>query len=204
MTSCIELTGGNDLRGVSSGPWKQDGMIVTNGELNLKVGTGINEYFANCWYRVWKIIGVDENGNLLITSDCYEEDVVICGEVDYIRGVEKFNKVAKKYFNPKYALYSRSINVSDINKVTGYDPETAGYGKGKIYEYGNKVEYFWAEENVGNNGYPIYIGNNGVKGSLNVSHRVRSLWGMNMGTEFYYPSTRDWKISESSVTGLCW
>ena len=65
------------------------------------------------------------------------------------------------YGKGKHAVSARSINVEDINKITGYDPEHTGvninkatdeeiaagtkYEAGKLWQYGNKVTYEWDE-----------------------------------------------------------
>ena len=68
----------------------------------------------------------------------------------YIHGVNELNAIASIFGQGKGAESARSINVEDINKVTGYDPNVTGtgeiYKKGEIDEYRNKVTYSWGEK----------------------------------------------------------
>ena len=45
--------------------------------------------------------------------------------------VDEINNISKLYGQGKGANNARSINIEDINKITGYNPETANYQQGK-------------------------------------------------------------------------
>lgn len=139
----IELTEENDLRGVTSGPWKQDGTTVTNEETSFEAGTPIIGYEAN-GISEWFVLGA-KDGKLLITTNSCPETVTLSGREGYFKGVETLDEVSKKYCNPDYADDARSIRAEDINEITGFDPESPVYGLGSIVEYGNVVEYIWEE-----------------------------------------------------------
>ena len=65
---------------------------------------------------------------------------------DWLNGVAKLDELCAPYGKGKSATGARSIRVEDINKITGYNTETAKYGEGELYEYGNKIEYSYAGE----------------------------------------------------------
>ena len=72
---------------------------------------------------------------------------------------------------------ARSINVDDINKITGYNPNNVGvydinqtgsgtkYSEGELWEYGNEVTYYWDGTDK-----PYYTATNTLKGNLSSSH----------------------------------
>lgn len=131
--------------------WIQNGSVITKGDESYKIG----DYYdydesddgkiTNLNDVKWKILGVDENGNLLIISASNVEEVVFGSKDDlekskrdYIEGVSKLNDIAKKYGNGSEAVSARSIKVSDINKITNYKSgENSSYGKEKTYYWGN-------------------------------------------------------------------
>ena len=123
----------------------------------------------------WKLLGV-ENGKLKIISNIVgttpesgetgvyaNKGLRLFGKVGYQNAEEELNRVCSLYGRGKYAESGRSINVEDINKITGYDPEHVGvnintataeqiangtkYGQGdnNIHQYHRKVTYSWSE-----------------------------------------------------------
>ena len=87
----------------------------------------------------WGILGA-ENGKLLIMSTSDIGTLYLSGKEGYNTGISKLNEMCKPY-----GTNARSIEVKDINRVTGYDPNNTGdgkkYGVGKWNEYGSKVTY---------------------------------------------------------------
>ena len=75
--------------------------------------------------------------------------------------MSRLDTICGAYGKGEEAVSSRSIRVEDVNRVTGYNPETAEYQKGQADEYGNEVTCWWTGiEN------PYYTSTNGSKGDL--------------------------------------
>ncbi len=105
----------------------------------------------------WIVLGADEeSGQLIITTDDVikaegSKTLELNGGKGYVNGIQELDKISKLYGQGKYADESktRSINVDDINNVTGYDPTKEGnvektpYGKGNVWQYENEVTYSW-------------------------------------------------------------
>ena len=162
--------------------WTQDKTTVTNGDITLEVGSRITGYEA-CGISDWYVLGAEE-GRLLITTKSCPERVRLSGREGYTNGVKKLDEASEKYINYIYADGARSITVDDINRVTGYNPENAGYGKNKLWQYGNEVTYYW--DGIS---YPYYSGSNGVTGNLDWRH----------DSGFYYPTVEGVKCSRKST-----
>ncbi len=119
-------------------------------------GYGDQTFNLSSYTGRWRVLGVDEiSGQLLITTD----DVIntskgsryfLKGGQGYVNGIQELDKISKLYGQGKYAdtEKTRSINVDDIDRVTGYNPEKTGDGtpcyQGQTYQYGNEVTY-WLE-----------------------------------------------------------
>ena len=130
----------------------------------------------------WKLLGV-ENGKLKIISDIVgrtpesgetgtfaSKVLKLSGKVGYQNAEEELNRVCGLYGKGKYAESGRSINVEDINKITGYNPNAVGiknptaeqiasgtkYNQGNTNpsQYGRNVTYSWSGNT---NKKPIYI-----------------------------------------------
>ena len=81
------------------------------------------------------------------------------GQEGYQNAEEELNRVCSLYGKGKYAENARSINMEDINKITGYDPKHTGvnvnkatkeqieageiFAKSLIFQYGNKITFSW-------------------------------------------------------------
>ena len=116
----------------------------------------------------WKVLGVDDNGQIIImptenikdkdgnteklylgNSLWYEEDeekyqanldeTINSSKLAIQYGVEEINKVCSLYGFGKGATSARSVTGDDINKLTGFKKED--FGKGSYVEYGIEVEY---------------------------------------------------------------
>ena len=121
--------------------WTQNKTVVTDGKITLEVGTKITGYSVTGYTDLeWYVLGA-EDGNLLITTNINPETVTLSGKDGYTGGVETLKLASAKYSDGDLAEKVRAINVDDINRVTGYDPATAGYGSDQVYEYGNQVTY---------------------------------------------------------------
>ena len=169
---------------IPTGPWTQNETSVTNGDVTLAVGSRITGYVAK-GISDWYVLGA-EDGKLLITTRSCPEKVRLHGRDGYTNGVEILNNAVKDTYNDGFfADTVRSINVEDVNRVTGYDPETAGYGSNSLWQYGNQVTYYWDGTN-----YPYYSASNDIVGNLIWPHSER----------FHYPTLNGVTISEKSNT----
>ena len=77
----------------------------------------------------------------------------LVGQNGYVNGVDELNKICTIYGTGDGAIGARIVNLDDINKITGYNPNNTGvkdpnktgtgtkYAENKIYEYGNNVKY---------------------------------------------------------------
>ena len=119
-----------------------------------KTGTNSDQEFNATTYKSagygWRILGVS-NGKIRLISeefigagtytDSNRTKYTLEGQKGYINGIEELNKISAIFGHGKGAEKAKSITVEDINGITGYNPETAKYGKGYFFEYGNKVTY---------------------------------------------------------------
>ena len=132
-------------------------------EKALKEGNGAdNQIFSNkSTTNGWRVLGVDEKtGELLIIS---ADPVKTTGNANFtLRGIAGYNygeseldKVCSVFGSGYGATGARSVDVDDINKITGYNPNNVGkydpeqstigtkFRKGESHEYGNKTTYSW-------------------------------------------------------------
>ena len=140
-------------------------------------GTDNDQKFdVNSYTKGWRVLGIKNGIIQLISADIVQPDsggreangnqyYSLRGQKGYIYGIEELNAIASIYGKGKGATKARSINVEDVNQITGYDPLKTGTGevanKGEVWEYGNKVTYNWA-----NYGTSIrYSGTNGKRGT---------------------------------------
>ena len=119
-----------------------------------KTGTNSDQEFNATTYKSagygWRVLGV-KNGKIRLISeefigsgtytDSSRTYYNLKGQKGYINGIEELNKISGIFGHGKGAEKATSITVEDINGITGYNPETAKYGKGNFWEYGNKVTY---------------------------------------------------------------
>ncbi len=163
-----------------NGTWRLLG--VENGKLNLisSVITGVP-----------KVEG-DSTDNGVYTNSYFK----VKGRTGYTNAESELNRICSYYGKGKYAESARSINVDDINRITGYDPEHTGvnvnkataeeiaagkvYGENQSYQYGNKVTFSWKGDS-----YPKY--ESSVKnGNLSQPHNWSTFKGFSWwnGTSF--------------------
>ena len=130
-----------------AGEWTQDKITVTNGVVTLTVGQPVTGYKVTVDGKEigdgnWYVLGA-EDGKLLITTNTNQEEITLEGKEGYANGVTILNEAGAKYSDGKMAESARSINVEDIDRVTGYDPEEAKFGDGtdSLGQWGNEVTY---------------------------------------------------------------
>lgn len=164
----------------------------------------------------WRVLGVKDGKVELISADLVplsDNSVYfyLKGRTGFQNAETELTKIAGLYGHGTHATGARSVNVDDINKITGYNPNAEGiknptaeqiasenkYGKDQLYEYGNKVTYSW----VGTN-YPKYTATNGKTGNLSSSHNVtNSSYGDFQNAFSWYDfNTNSWKKSQYSST----
>ena len=122
---------------------------LNNGRTNG--GTGNCQFVLGNYTGGWRVLGV-EDYNLKLISAGSIGNLTLKGKKGYIYGEEELDAISSIYGKGKGAISSRSVKNYDINEVTGYDPKKTGNGevraKGKMWEYGNKVTYFWENGKV--------------------------------------------------------
>ena len=173
----------------------------------LQEGNGASDQtFSNkATTNGWRVLGVDEKtGELLIISASSiktvdDENFELRGIAGYTYGESELNKVCGAFGYGKMATGARSVNVDDINKITGYNPNNVGvydpeqkgkgtkYGSGDNDEYGNKVTYSWTTTT---NVLSCKVGDNGtVQDSSEISKYA------DYGFNWYDISNKTWKSS---------
>lgn len=133
----------------------------------------------------WKVMGVDEKGNLLIVSASSVETITLGKKddvektkKDYEEATSKLNQISEKYGSGKNALGARSITLEDINKITKYDTKyTINYGK--------EVTYYWGP----NGTLQAQIENNEIT-DIKVAHNNEFYW-YNKDENKWITNTRD-------------
>lgn len=172
--------------------WIQTGTTVTKGNVSLTVGQAVTGYSVTVGGTTygdtkWNVLGA-KDGKLLITTNAnVGSNVTLTGRSGYLNGISTLNTVVAGYINTTMADSVRTIDVDDINRVTGYNPLTAGFEAGNLYEYGNEVTYYWDGTDK-----PNYSGSNNVTGNLSDTHN-----------NFYYPDANEsggWASPAKSTT----
>lgn len=108
---------------------------------------GDDDYFYDAG---WRIFGVDNSGRLLLVSekvvtqiDYFASYLTTFRGTDYNTAVQTLNNMCAPFADGKIAISARSIKVSDINTLTGYNPNNTGanskFDEGLMREYLNKV-----------------------------------------------------------------
>jgi len=182
--------------------YKASEQTVTEGN-----GYGVQTFKNTAATNGWRVLGIDESTGeiLIISADSVQTSAAsnfyLRGIAGYTYGEAQLDKVCGVFGSGYGATGARSIDVDDINRVTGYNPENTGkydpeqtgtgikYGKNSVDEYGNKLKYTWNPVRSGID----YIGGNNVKGRLTNSH---SSYGFN-----WYNATKNKWENNSKYTG---
>ena len=191
---------------------------VSNSELTITSSQETNGFeeqtiSLNDYNGTWKLLGV-ENGKLNLISSgiagvpkTNEEDFerfyfVLQGKTGYQNAENELNRVCSLYGKGKYAESARSINVDDINKISGYNPNAEGiknptaqqiasgnkYGKNQIYQYGNRVSFEWDGTDT-----PKYT-STPASGQMEFTHNWNTFKG------FLWWNGKSWEKSEYTTT----
>jgi len=130
----------------------------------------------------WKVLGVTDEGHLLIVSASNVEDLTLGSKDnlekaknDYINGDKKLDEIASKYAHGKNAISGRSISTEDINKIT------------KVYNnYELTYTYYWGKDDN-----PVTINEEtNEKYVSRLKHNKKFLW--------FDFETNKWNISEKT------
>ena len=152
----------------------------------------------------WRVLGVNENtGEILIVSaEPVNNKYKLIGFTRYQYGVQELNSISEIYGHGEGATGARSINIDDVNKITGYNPNNTGvydpeqtgsgtkYGENTVSEYGNEVKYSWTS--TANR--VLGLGTNGVTATGSKSDYATYLFN------WYDPKTNKWKSSKQDTT----
>ncbi len=174
-------------------------------------GCGARIFSNKATTNGWRVLGVDEKtGELLIISadpvkTIKDADFYLRGIAGYNYGEKELNKVCSVFGSGYGATGARSVNVDDINKITGYNPNNVGkydpeqstigtkFRKGESNEYGNKTTYSWtATANV-----VSWSGSNGDSGSGGSDADPN--YSTN-GFNWYDIENKTWKFSMQDTT----
>ena len=136
--------------------WEQNGVWVTdNTGIKLEVGSQVTGYSVTVSGTTygdgkWYVLGA-QSGKLLITTNENVTSVTLSGQNGFTSGISQLNSAVDDEFkNSSLAAgKARSINVYDINRVTGYNPAVAKYNNGNhVDQFGNKVTYTKNESSI--------------------------------------------------------
>ena len=94
---------------------------------------------------------------MLISSDIIKTTsngyFYLKGQNGYVNGITELNKISAIYGKGKYAKSARSVNVDDVNKITGYVDNVYNAGTSEVGQTGNQVTY-----TLNSDGYIHYNG----------------------------------------------
>lgn len=184
--------------------WTQDGNIITKGEESYQIGQYYdydetsNGKIKNLTNVKWKVLGIDEKGNLLIVSASSVENLKLgengnlaTTQRDYIEGVSRINAIAEKYGHGDNAIDARSITAEDINKITKFDVN-------ELNLYGKNTTYYWGE----NANPKAQVANNEMV-DITIPHYNKFIWFDNQNNKWIISEkdeTKDYSELEKIVT----
>jgi len=170
--------------------WIQKGNTISKGSETYEIGDYYdydetnNGEIANLTDVKWKVLGIDEDGNLLIMSASSVEELKLGDEnsleksqSDYLEGSKKINDLTKKYGQGKGAISVRSFTNSDLTKLSNISTETEK----------NQYTYYWINETN-----PISINKDGEEYVSKLAHNSNFIW--------YDESAKLWKNSTKNGT----
>ena len=104
--------------------------VVTDGNVEYEIGTTVN-YMpdgvgATSYKGGWKLLGVDDEGRLLIMSSdsITGANVQLSGQEGFLNGIATLEGAVSGYKDGTIGVDVRSVTVEDIDAVTGYDKTT--------------------------------------------------------------------------------
>ena len=138
--------------------------------------TSDQTFNVNNYTNGWRVLGIKSGRLQLVSANLLKTETnaeyYLRGKAGYLNAEDELNAISALYGQGKGAVGGRSMNVDDVNSITGYNPEMPGngepYAKGTEGEYGNIVTYYWRGGDR-----PYYTGTNGKNGFLSDSHSSR-------------------------------
>ena len=139
-------SGSEDGSGEETRNWTQTGTTVTDGttilavgdSVKVQVGNGSAEAYSANGYSKWKVLGAENGKLLLLTVANVGEELLLGGKEGYNTVIAQLNDICDDYLNTTYADEARNIKVEDINRVTGFNPDSyEGYGEQYTYTSSN-------------------------------------------------------------------
>ena len=104
--------------------------VVTDGSVEYEIGTTVNYMSdgvgATSYKGGWKLLGVDDEGRLLIMSSdsITGANVKLSGQEGFLNGLTTLEGAVSGYKDGTIGVAVRSVTVEDIDAVTGYNPDT--------------------------------------------------------------------------------
>lgn len=169
--------------------WVQDGNIISKGNKKYEIGDYYeydetnNGKITDLTDVKWKVLGVDNDGNLLIMSASSIGSLTLGdasdlekSKQDYLSGSSLVNEMTKNYGQGKNAISVRSFTNSDLAKLSNVDISNK-----------NDIEYtyYWSDEKN-----PISISNDGTKSSIKLAYDSYFIW--------YDETTKNWIKNEKT------
>ena len=170
------------------GKWVQKGNVISRGNERYEIG----DYYdydesnggkiTNLKDVKWKILGIDENGNLLIMSASSVGDLTLgnkndlsLSQRDYLEGGKKVNDLTKGYDQGKGAISVRSFTNKDLITLSNYSNKVEG----------EKYTYYWIDDTN-----PMSINQKGEEVVSKLAHNSNFIW--------YDESTNSWKNTQKN------
>ena len=104
--------------------------MVTDGTVSYEIGTTVNYMSdgvgATSYKGGWKLLGVDDEGRLLIMSSdsITGANVQLSGQEGFLNGLATLEGAVSGYKDGTIGVDVRSVTIEDIDAVTGYDKTT--------------------------------------------------------------------------------
>ena len=153
----------------------------------------------------WIVLGISEDGNSLLittgspvrkegTNKPSSDDpyLYLYGSTGYINAETELNNISAIYGKGDYATGARSITVEDINKLTGYNPETEKVNEGQLDEYGNTIT-------IKGNGDGTYSWSNATNGAADGTFDMKEMYGSD-GNFYYIENNQVKNIQLTDIT----
>lgn len=153
--------------------WIQKGNIISKGKESYEIGdyyeydeTAGGEY-EDLEEVKWKVIGVDEDGHLLLLSASSigkltvgVEDNFTEGLNAYMKAKDDMTKLVRKYAKGKNVVYSRNVQVQDVLKILNLEKEN-------FLKENATITYYWNKD-----GKLYFKNENGEEGISPVNHET--------------------------------
>lgn len=134
--------------------WVRNGNVVSRGNVSYEIGDyyeydeSLEGEYTDLTDVKWKVMGVDEDGNLLIISSSKVADLTLGNTEDfnnslddYLSGEDDINALTKAYGKGENAVYARSVDLDDYLNVFNLKRDNLS-----AYEM-NTVSYTWTKDN---------------------------------------------------------